>query len=104
MRDDAPDTSNEAIGRRLAEVREARGLHASALARMMEMSPQRWGSYERGRTIPPPQVLARFWQLTGATSDYVLFGSMTGMPMELVGLLRQRAAEEETRSRKPAAG
>ena len=91
-----PDTSNEAIGRRLIAVREARGLRSAAMARMMDMSTQRWGGYERGRNIPPPNVLARFWQLTGATSDYILFGVMAGLPMDLAQRLQTPPPEART--------
>jgi len=100
MRHDIPDTSNEAIGSRLAAVRDARGLMQAELARTLDVSPQRWGSYERGRSVPPPEILMRFWQLTGATSDYILFGSMAGMPLELVTLIQRL---EAARDRKPAA-
>lgn len=102
MRQELPDTSPEAIGQRMAAVREARGLHQAAMARALDHSPQRYGSYERGRTVPPPDVLARFWQLTGATSDYVLFGSMAGMPMELVSMLQRQQQEGDARGRKSA--
>jgi len=92
-----PDTSNEAIGRRLIAVREARGLHSSAMARMMDMSTQRWGGYERGRNVPPPMVLARFWQLTGATSDYILFGVIAGLPMDLAQRLQASQPSSDAR-------
>ncbi len=104
MRDVLPNTSNEAIGERLSAAREARGLSQAELSGVLGISPQRWGTYERGRSVPPPDVLAKFWQLTGATSDFVLFGSMAGMPMELVTLLQRQPALEKTRGRKPAAG
>lgn len=78
------DTSPEAIGERLRKVRTVRGWHQNMLASLLEISPQRWNNYETGRSVPPPPVLAKFWQLTGATTDFILMNRSDGMPMELV--------------------
>jgi len=78
-----PDTSLAAIGRRLGQVREARGWTKSTIARLLEMSPQRWGQYEGGARLIPPDAIARLWRLTGATSDFILFGRFDGLPYEL---------------------
>ncbi|EHK57659.1 helix-turn-helix domain-containing protein [Allomesorhizobium alhagi] len=88
-----PDTSKESIGQRLARVREALGWNQSTLATSLGMSTQRWNNYEKGKTLPPPDVLAKFWQTTGATSDYILFGRRDGMSVELIKKLdaQQRA-------------
>ncbi|SFV31269.1 Helix-turn-helix domain-containing protein [Devosia crocina] len=86
-----PDTSNKAIGRRLAAVREVKGWTQVFMAELIGASPQRWGNYERGHNAPPPDTLARIWQLTGATSDYVLFGRMDGLPLELAQALQARS-------------
>lgn len=82
-----PDTSRETIGNRLAYVRIARGLTAGALAQALQISPQRWNTYEQGRSVPPPDVLSKIWQVTGATSDYVLFGRVDGLPTDLYNRL-----------------
>lgn len=77
----------------MVAVREARNLTQAAMARMIGESAQRWGMYERGQRYPQPQLLAKFWQLTGATSDYVLFGRSYGLPQDLAELLRQADAD-----------
>lgn len=82
------DTSKAAIGRRLVLVREARGWPQAQMAQLLGVSAQRWGTYERGRSVPPPDIMARFWRLTGGTSDYVLFGRLDGMPHELVAAIQ----------------
>lgn len=84
-----PDTSKDAIGRRLVAARTARGLNGATTAQRLGLSPQRYGNYENGRSIMPPDVLARFWQLTGATSDYVLFARIETLPMELADKIRE---------------
>jgi transcriptional regulator with XRE-family HTH domain len=80
---DLPDTSNRAIGERLASIRQARGWSQAYAAQLIGVSPQRWGNWERGLNAPPPDLLGKLWQLTGATSDYLLFGRLDGMPFEL---------------------
>lgn len=90
-----PDTSKRAIGARLIAVRKARGYTPGALATALGLSPQRWFNYENGNTNIPPDVLARVWQVTGATSDFVLFGRMDNLPTELAAVLR--AAESKAR-------
>lgn len=91
-----PDTSTKAIGKRLGAVREVRGWAQSYAAQIVGLSPQRWGNYERGLNVPPPDVLAKWWQLTGATSDYTLFGRMDGLPLDLAQALLD--AEKEVAS------
>lgn len=85
-----PDTTSKAIGRRLTAVRETRGWTQIYVAKLVDVSPQRWGNYERGLNVPPPDLLARFWQVSGAGADYLLFGRMEGLPFELAELLRAR--------------
>ena len=96
------NTSNVAIGQRLIEVREARGLQQAAMARMLNLSAQRYGGYERGRTIPSPDVLLKIWQMTGGTSDFVLFGRMDGMAHELVSLILARRERGQSDAEKSA--
>lgn len=85
-----PDTTPKAIGRRLGAVREVRGWTQAFAAQLVEASPQRWGNWERGLNSPPPDVLAKWWRLTGATSDYVLFGRLDGLPLELAQAIQAR--------------
>lgn len=89
------DTSNKAIGERLVAVREARGFLQGFIADMVGTSQQRWSNYERDGRVPPPDLLLKFCQVTGATSDFILFGRLDGMPMELLRQLRELEAEEK---------
>jgi len=91
-----PDTSKAAIGARLAAVRRARAISSGAMATAMKMTPQRWSNYEQGRNVPPPEVLSKFWQITGATADYVLFGRMDGLPNELYEVLLKKTDLEQS--------
>lgn len=72
------------MGRRIVLARAARGYHQAAFARLLELSPQSLNSYEKGTTAPSFFIIAKVWQLTGATADYLLLGKMDGMPAELV--------------------
>lgn len=83
-----PDTSKEAIGGRLVAVRLARDWNSATMAEAIGVSPQRWSNYETGKTGPSPDILAKVWQVTGATSDFVLFGRYDGMPYELAQRVR----------------
>ena len=84
MPQDLPDTSKEAVGRRIELARVARGYHQAAFARLLGLSPQGLNSYEKGITATPYLIIAKVWQLTGATADYMLLGRRDGMPAELV--------------------
>jgi hypothetical protein len=44
----------------------------------------------------PYPVMARVWQITGATADYIMFGRMDTLPLELGQ--RLRAANRGTRA------
>lgn len=77
----------DTIGARIAAVRGARGMTITEMARALELSPQRFGQYERGQRSIPHDVLDRFRKLTGATSDYLLFGESGAMPLELMRAL-----------------
>lgn len=95
MMQDMPDTSKAAIGMRLTTVRDALGWSQIYLATLVGESPQRWGNYERGDRVPPPLLLAKFWQATGATSDYVLFGRTYGLPLDLVQAMQRLEADRK---------
>lgn len=81
---DTADTSTEAVGMRLAAVREARGYLQGFLAKLLDISQQRLSNYEKGQRVLPHDILWKFCQVTGATSDYILFGMPRGMPMDLL--------------------
>lgn len=79
-----PDTSDKAIGRRLIAVREARGYLQGFMVQMLAVTQQRWSLYENGHRTLPHDLLYKFCHITGAPTDFILFGKVTGMPMDLV--------------------
>ncbi len=85
-----PDTSKQAIGKRLVAVREARGYLQGFLVQLLGTSQQRWSLYENGNRDLPNDLLYKFCRTTGATTDFVLFGDFTAMPMDLLQAMRAK--------------
>lgn len=85
-----PDTSNQAIGKRLVAVREARGYLQGFLVQLLGTSQQRWSNYENGNRVLPHDLLFQFCRVTGATTDFILFGDLAAMPMDLLQAMRDR--------------
>lgn len=94
-----PDTSKEAVGRRLRLTREARGMNQAVLAKVLHVSPQKWNTYERGVAMIQPPLLAQFCALTGSTSDWIYLESMATLPMALAQKINELIeAEEQARA------
>lgn len=89
MSDTFMHIDKKAIGRRLSAIRKTRNMTQTAISAAVGIGIKSWNTYEGGRTPPPPDVLGRLWQLTGCTSDYILFGHTAGMPMDLVLAVRE---------------
>lgn len=88
-----PDTSNAAIGARIVAVRIARDLSQGALAQAIGIGQTTLNNYERGIRTLPPDVIAKIWRVTGATSDYLLMERMDGLPSSLRKLLLDQQDE-----------
>ncbi|QNH34514.1 helix-turn-helix transcriptional regulator [Aminobacter sp. MDW-2] len=93
------DTSKEAIGRRLKAVRAVYGWPQTQMGTLLGITGQRWNTYEQGKSVPPPDILFKIWQLTGASTDYVLIGRKYGMPAELLTKLDDHLRTPATRKR-----
>lgn len=91
-----PDTSNAAIGARIVAVRIARDLTQMALAQAIGIGHTTLNNYERGLRTVPPDVVAKIWRVTGATSDYILMERMEGLPPSLRKLLIDQQDEDKT--------
>jgi transcriptional regulator with XRE-family HTH domain len=91
-----PNTSREAIANRLIALRKAKGWSSTFIATAVGATPQRWYTYENGRSVPPAPVLAKVRQLTGATADFILFGDTRNMPYELMQQLEHIGEVEKT--------
>lgn len=87
------ELDNRAIGRRLKAARRARGLKQNAVATMMGIDPPRLQNWEAGRATMPPEFVLKFWQITGATFDYVYRGDLGSLPAALLDALKGRTAD-----------
>jgi Zn-dependent peptidase ImmA (M78 family)/transcriptional regulator with XRE-family HTH domain len=58
------------VGARLREGREARGLSASALAEILEVSRQAVSQYENGQKVPRPEVMQKIQETLNLPSDF----------------------------------
>lgn len=54
---------------RVAELRKARGMSQTALARALDISTQAVGAWEVGRNVPKTEMLPRLAQALGCTID-----------------------------------
>jgi len=88
-------TAKEAMAQRIIAIRKAKKWSATFMAQAVGATPQRWYMYEKGRSTPPTEVLAKIKQLTGATADFILFGDTSGMPFELMNLIGNQVSVAE---------
>ena len=73
----------EMVGLRLKSLRDLKGVSQREVCTLLEIAPQRYNHYEKGRARPDPDVLAKFMQYYGVTSDYLLFGNVVGLRFEV---------------------
>lgn len=65
----------QAFGVRLRAVRIAAGYPSSAqFAACLGVNVPRYRKYERGESLPPPDVLEKIVDLTGKTLDFLILG------------------------------
>ncbi|MEK1928516.1 MAG: helix-turn-helix domain-containing protein [Pararhizobium sp.] len=84
------------MARRLVAIRTVKGWNATRFASLVGATPQRWYTYEGGRSTPPTDVLVKIKRLTGVTIDYILAGDVAGMPTELIIQLDEALGEEDS--------
>jgi transcriptional regulator with XRE-family HTH domain len=86
--DMASDTSTEGlqeIGERLRKLRVAAGYaNQVEYADALNISPQRYNHWERGRRLPDLWAIGRICSMTGATADWIFFGRVGAMPVDLM--------------------
>lgn len=71
---DMEDSSDFAIGRRLAAARNAKALTQNALAKMINVDQSTLGHWERGRGKPGYQDLRKLQRILDVTVDWLIYG------------------------------
>jgi transcriptional regulator with XRE-family HTH domain len=83
------------VGDRLVRFRIVRGFETrGALAALLWLNEDTLGTYEGGRTVPPPHVLVRLADLLDCTVDYLLTGNPRGMARETLAALEAVTPEQ----------
>jgi transcriptional regulator with XRE-family HTH domain len=73
------------IGERLRLLRVAAGYSNQVeYAEALDISPQRYNHWERGRRMPDLWAIGRICTMTGATADWIYFGVVSAMPIDLM--------------------
>lgn len=70
------DLSNEAIGRRIRQVREERGYTREKLAELADISADFIWEIEAGRKSMKVQILGRIASALCVPTDYLIYGTM----------------------------
>ena len=60
------------VGKRITELRAARGIYQKQLADDLQVSVATISNYENGRHIPDPVTLCKIADFFGVTTDYLL--------------------------------
>lgn len=84
------------FAQRLRELRKRDGVSQAAVARMLGISQQAVGKWEKGRATPEPQALARIAQFFSVSTDYLIgcsdgtpgYGSGQGHHIPIIGTVR----------------
>ncbi|MEV2910653.1 S24 family peptidase [Paenibacillus larvae] len=59
------------MGKRIKYLRERKGYTQSQMAEKLDMNPANFSSYERGKSIPPSDRLARIADILNTSTDYL---------------------------------
>jgi transcriptional regulator with XRE-family HTH domain len=85
MSTDASTEGLQQIGERLRLLRLAAGYSNQVeYADALNVSPQRYNHWERGRRLPDLWAIGRICAMTGATADWIFFGVVGAMPIDLM--------------------
>lgn len=95
---DTAETSPDAMGRRLAEVRTENDLSQAAMAKRFGLSTKGYQNYERGIREPPAKLLVEMYKTFAVEPLWVLTGSRMSEAqlsmVEDVGCQLETALEE----------
>lgn len=81
----------KSIGKRITRIREQMNLTKEALAKELKMSGQYLGVVEKGEGALSYERIKRLCDISGCSSDYILFGKSTkndGINNELAYMLK----------------
>jgi transcriptional regulator with XRE-family HTH domain len=89
------------VGARLALLRRSQGFKLRPWARHLEIDHTKLNHWEKGKHYPDFPFIAELTRRYGITSDWLLFGAIRGLPVELLDQLKAAEksaaeAEEET--------
>lgn len=87
---DLPQTSGEAIGKRLRLLRQSSGLSQTTWARQIAgLTAQAWNNYERGRARISLDVALVLNRRVGVSLDWIFCGELAGLPLGLAVQMQQ---------------
>lgn len=72
------------MGDRIKELRIKRGFTQNQMAEQLEMNPANFSSYERNKSIPPSDRLAKIADILDTSTDYLTCRINESLPLELI--------------------
>jgi transcriptional regulator with XRE-family HTH domain len=96
MTTDLDPRSLEGIAERLRRTREALNIKKQKeFAERADISPNTYNQWEKGRVYPDLQYAIRLRDEYGLTLDWIYLGDPSGLPYQLVRLLRESAEQKQ---------
>jgi transcriptional regulator with XRE-family HTH domain len=86
------DMTPEAIGARLALIREAFGLSKAEIADMLDIDRTHWSRFEGGQRAIPYDKASRLVVRFGVTLDFIILGKWGGLEFATAERLRKASA------------
>ncbi|MET3937220.1 repressor LexA [Paenibacillus sp. PvP094] len=72
------------MGERIKELRSTRGYTQNQMAELLDMNPANFSSYERNKSIPPSDRLAKIADILGTSTDYLTCRTEIQLPIDLI--------------------
>ena len=83
MKKRRPENTLLEVGERLTEVRNALNLTQVTLCDQINVAPNTYNQWEKGRSLLDPLAASRIAKLYGVTLDYLYIGDPSGLPLHL---------------------
>ena len=85
----------DAVGERLVLLRLSLGYKKAVdFARALGLEPHTYRMYERSANMPTHEALGRIKELTGASTDWVLYGDTGNLPVSLYKMMYEASEAE----------